>query len=36
MSLIKICSKTGKDGLKNENDFVDKFNNWKNNDLDKQ
>jgi R.HinP1I restriction endonuclease len=34
--LIKRGSKTAKDGFKNENDVVDKFNNWQNDDLAKE
>ena len=34
--LIKRGSKTAKDGVKNENDVVDKFNNWQNDDLAKE
>lgn len=31
--LVKRGSKTARDGFKNENDVVDKFNNWQNDDL---
>ncbi len=34
--LVKRGSKTAKDGFKNENDVVDKFNNWQNDDLAKE
>lgn len=34
--LVKRGSKTARDGFKNENDVIDKFNNWQNDDLAKE